>query len=514
MDPKTLELLRDLQADVHDEASFKRIRDLLRGQRRGLVNAHDQTTLGELSELLEAWAEAAETAPLRASALREAADILQRDLHRPERANELRRRAQEAIAEAEQGRVGAASYVALAQRRVASGELDGAIDAYERALAIEADPQVVRSLAELYVRRSGPEDAPQAADLYYTLGDVLGNPDGIVMLERALTQVPDHAEARALLEQYRAGQRPRPGAPASPEPPPLLINVPLPLGTPIRASAPQLIAAAAQRARFSAPAPVSSLAPVVRSEAPAPTLEARPRRKRARWIASAGAVAAAAAALGLFVAAPRGADRASSLTAGASVPVTQGHTIATTPSTAPAATATANAASPTNGMNATKPDKEPAEAASKPAQATNPTADGTSKPAAPAPHPAETANPSDPNAQQPASGPTVHALVELMTVRGGKLAETKLTAAIDTLLPKIDKCYALTLKQKPRVRGRLNFAWTVKPSGKVVAVRLMGGTIKDPELTRCSAEAIGATHFPKPHKQAAQVKLPLEFRRS
>jgi hypothetical protein len=60
----------------------------------------------------------------------------------------------------------------------------------------------------------------------------------------------------------------------------------------------------------------------------------------------------------------------------------------------------------------------------------------------------------------------------------------------------------------------LSFSWTVKPNGKVATVKQLGGSIKDPDLSRCSAQAIGATRFPKPHKQAALIKLPVEFRRS
>ncbi len=81
-----------------------------------------------------------------------------------------------------------------------AGELDDAIEAYEQALEAEPDLDATRGLADLFAKRARPGDAEQAADLYYAVGDVLGDPEGLPILELALDQVPSHGEALSLLE--------------------------------------------------------------------------------------------------------------------------------------------------------------------------------------------------------------------------------------------------------------------------------------------------------------------------
>jgi tetratricopeptide (TPR) repeat protein len=80
------------------------------------------------------------------------------------------------------------------------GDTDGAIEAFEHALEAEADADTLSQLANLYAARGREGDAHQAADLYCTLGDALGAPDGIAFVEAALNIAPDHEESLVLLE--------------------------------------------------------------------------------------------------------------------------------------------------------------------------------------------------------------------------------------------------------------------------------------------------------------------------
>jgi hypothetical protein len=115
---------------------------------------------------------------------------------------------------------------------------------------------------------------------------------------------------------------------------------------------------------------------------------------------------------------------------------------------------------------------------------------------------------------KPAPARTVTALLEQVNQRGGKLTEPQLRAAIEKLAPKLDQCYAAALEKRPRLKGKLIVEFKVKQNGLVGAAKKHGGTIKDADLTRCTIDAIWTTRFPRPRKQAAQIRLPLEYKRS
>jgi len=200
MDPQTLELLRCLQSGPYDEPAWKHHRDLLRTQRRVLRAQHDSNTLADLVQLLEVWSKNCESPRTGADVLREAADIAERDLSKTSLATDLRRRA---VALGHQESRGAAITSAeTGKRRKDMKDLNEAIQTYEAKLDADADMESVSHLAELYSQRGDTGDAEQAADLYCTLGDLLGHPAGLPMLQRALEHVPLHAEARKLLAQY------------------------------------------------------------------------------------------------------------------------------------------------------------------------------------------------------------------------------------------------------------------------------------------------------------------------
>lgn len=648
MESGTLELLRCLQSGPFDESNWKHIRATLRGQRRYLRAQNDLATLTDLVQLLESWAQACDNPRLGAEALREAADIAERELAQVERANDLRKRAlTHSHSGSERTRVGI-GFNGAPLRRADAG-LDEAIENYERQLNADADMDVVYQLAELYAQRGAPGDAEQAADLFCTLGDVLGNPGGIPMLQRALEQVPDHAEARALFTQYGGTTPLAPPAPAG-----------------ARAAAPPTahrITSHRTAAGLGAPAPV---VPSPAAVATAPRLSSsgagRPPLKAATPIGGRGRVQRTARGQGLVAPEPRGglaSDVAADLDTAQSQPTTEEHArvrdvepapnpranndnafdvepgesdevdvaaalghmpakgppplksakqrareLQPMPQTAPVITikqsqATGTSAAPTASVSSLSPvvveqerslersrerlrsqrirrrkiaaavlgaaaiaavavamfapgtlqdarhyaqnlaggETETGSSVTSTSSATQPpatpeptavTPEPTSPSAAPTPAPESPAVPNTaaqqaPAAEQPAEpktaepaepGRTVQLHLDQANLRGGKLTEAQLTSAFERAAPKLDKCYADALEKRPRLKGKLIVSWTVRPNGKVVGAKKQGGTLKDAELIRCTLDAISSTKFPKPRRQAAQIRLPIEYRRS
>jgi hypothetical protein len=540
MDSLTLELFRTLQSGPYDEPGLTRIRGLLRTQRRALRAHNDLATLNEIIELLTCWAVAACDVRLGAIAFREAADIAQYELRQPSLAKELRTRAVAEGNGGDQASVVVSAYTALGKRRSEAGDLNGAIDAYERALDVQPDIDIVLRLAELFALRSAPGDAEQSADLYCTVGELLGNPKGIVMLERALVQVPSHAPAKMLLGQYLlpGHTEPKRTLLGMPSPTfeltgPLLANLAEPSSSASAPTAPRLKppaisfqphastqpASATDRARPL----LSSLTPVVVDDKSVP--RRKPSAPRKRWAIGATAVAGMAAALSVFFM-PRHEDARDDARG---LSPTRGESVKALPrSAAPESTQRMAAAQPSAATRAgaggpatpiptpeAKPSK-PETAASAPIVA--PAGSAVSAPASPS-TPAAVSGESDesPSATAAAepSPSAVQPMFKFATLRGGKLSEPQLTAAIDKVAPKLERCYAETLRKRPHSAGRLTFSWTVRPSGHVTRVKKVSGTIDDATLTRCTTQALETTHFPKlPHKQSVQVKLPLEYRRS
>jgi hypothetical protein len=664
MDPLTLELFRCLQSAPYDESGLQSMRGLLSRQRRALSTQRDLATLGEIVQLLEAWAEAAGETRAGMQAREEAASIAERELRDAALAARLRagaraigrslgasvvgagaspasggngavgssrgsnvsapagsRGAAAAVSgsgaagsmrgvstptggrgavTAAGGTVGnirsarasgkspgvgvsstahavspaggaaagardvgtavsghaddhaageAAAYVAQARRCRAADDLDGAIEAYEQALNVEAELATVRQLADLFAMRAGPGDAQQAADLYCTLGDVLGNPEGIVMLERALAQRPEHPTAKALLATY-TGKKAKSRRPvldsASAH---AALQAKVEQAPPLRALAPRepgkgpppLGAAVFALPSGSPGAPVSSLTPVVRQDAVDALPEPRARPVR-RWVAF-GLIAAGAAAAGAFVmlqgrfpgssAVTHSATTSSGTTASevgaAALPTaaaTPSSAVITTPNAAVGAPegAATSAAVANNANTAAPANAVPPASAAPAANATGPTpssALGAAELGTPAPAVAEAvvatakdqAPPADGPAKPAGSKPAVQALLELAKLSGGKLNQAQLSAALEKTSSQLDRCYAQLLKKKPRAKGRLTFSWTVRLDGRVASLKKVSDTINDAALTQCTQQVIAETRFPKPRKQAAQVKLPFEYRR-
>jgi hypothetical protein len=716
MDPQTLELLRCLQSGPYDEPAWKHLREMLRTQRRVLRAQQDLSTIKDLLQLLDNWAQACDNPRIAADVLREAADVAERDLSQPAAAADLRKRAV-TLGKLE-ARGASSPQATTGTRRKDPKDLNEAIEAYERALEADADMETVYHLAELYSQRGDPGDAQQAADLYSTLGDLLGHPAGLPMLQRALEHVPNHTEARKLLAQYESAKptsaRPQPsrpiaarpertmeelgpaptihsapnsaslrartqsnptrgnasnparaisdprtrvptpayasGAPAplehgaprmaapapagsgdprkttpgiapsivqsnlasggktygarateprqgnaahafapeaiapepAPEPPmrsgkaspPLRVatpsetssaKAPPPLRAAERRAAGQLpgphpapvitILQSAQPAQSIVPAsdsvpPAASIAPSATSLSPSGTTEpltslspvvtddsalerSRARlsatRARKRKLAAGAFAATAVAALAVLVIVPRtledarqfaqgifGNDNASSTSASTTTSASRPDSDPSQQMAAgkqfaneiPAGAVTAGGAAPS--VTETPIPGIPTSTGTEPTAAKSPSEEAaTATPTkAPAPQPPA-------ESEKPATkGPVVRPLIELVNQRGGKLTDPQLMAALEKAAPKLEQCYADALEKKPRLKGRLILAWTVRPNGKVTGAKKQGGTIKDVDLARCTVDVISGIRFPKPKKQAVLIRLPLEYRKS
>jgi hypothetical protein len=397
----------------------------------------------------------------------------------------------------------------------------------EQALEFDTSPDRVRELAELYVKREAKGDREQAADLYCTLGEVLGNPAGIAMLDRALALVPDHAEAKTLLTRYAVPRMPisapkitvlglPPKLPVPHPPPPAAVGRPsMAAGTlpsspfaPAASLAPLSAASEAQRTGASLPPqasvqaaaratlpgtgrmddvlslhgvpqvvstppavpPISSLTPIVRSDAS--ELQAR-RLSVAKnsYVALGGIALSAAAALGLYL----------------SVRSPSNHNA--DPLARPATTEQTAAA---NQPLAKAPEPEPERE----------------------PEPETKSNKTQPVPLAP-PGPSHLPLLKLEAaqLRGGKLSETQLTAALGKVQPKLLACYEQAIEKKPRIKGRMIYGFTVRTNGRATNIKRVGGTLKDDALLQCSAKVIETVRFPKPRK-SSQVKLPIQYKRT
>ncbi len=238
MDAHTLRLMSRLRWGPFDATALGRIREELELQRDVLATAGDREALVSLVEHLQGWSKSAREPALASVALFEAATVAETELEDFERAADLYVLSLEqdpantqGLARAEPllkklgrheqletiigallqalGQLGEAEAPKLAQvfrvlarlRSEQNRDVSEVIQALEGALDAAPDISDLSALGELYETRAAPGDAQRAAHLYATLGDVLGDPEGLPMLEKALDQMPVHQQALELLEK-------------------------------------------------------------------------------------------------------------------------------------------------------------------------------------------------------------------------------------------------------------------------------------------------------------------------
>jgi len=234
MDPRTEQLVQHLYANPRDPAALEAVTRHLRAGRK----------MRSMAKVLEWWSKKAPTAADAAQALFEAAEAVDDTGQEPDRAFDLALRAmrkwpahemasrkveahlvargapreavdllreQEAAANAIDGDPGLRGRLQRRIGRLLSEHLDdrdGAIDAYEQALALgNDDVDIARELGQLLVDRAdeqgpaaGRQDRHRAAELYTRFARGLDDDSAIQWLEAALDLAPDHDEALSTLE--------------------------------------------------------------------------------------------------------------------------------------------------------------------------------------------------------------------------------------------------------------------------------------------------------------------------
>jgi hypothetical protein len=354
------------------------------------------------------------------------------------------------------------------------------------------------------------------------------------MLERALALVPEHAEAKAQLMRYAVrprvpmsppkitvlGTQPRLSAPQPPPPAAAVATARTSSSASLAfaqsgslaplaaAAAAQLTAASLPQRASLAPSPIqvaarstlfgtapmndvlplhgvpqvvtippavpqiSSLTPIVRSDA-SQLLARDLSATKTRYGVAGGVALSAAAAFGLFLSMRAPTNSAPERPAAASQALAKVETAQPEAVAAPKLEPTALAAEPQVAQ---------AEA-----------------PAALAP---------------PAPAHPPRLVMESAQLRGGKLSESQLTAALGKAEPKLLACYAQAVEKKPRIKGRVIYSFTVRTNGRATNIKRAAGTLRDEALLQCSAKVLETVRFPKPRKQSSQVKLPILYKRS
>jgi outer membrane biosynthesis protein TonB len=243
MDPRIQIVVRRLQVGPYDVTAFSRIRDQLAALREGIAAAGDQETLKNIIALIDKWAQSTHDQNAASMAQFEAASLCEVELQDVESAVQryvlslklnpgnvesfhrlvplLRNQGDvkrlETILNQQQSALAGIDTVEPSVRVEVLREiakvgaeknrnLNGAIQALEEIVNLEPDLSDVKELARLRSVRGQTGDVERAADLFYTMGDVLGALEGMEMVSNALDLNPAHEEALGLLEQWTPQQ--------------------------------------------------------------------------------------------------------------------------------------------------------------------------------------------------------------------------------------------------------------------------------------------------------------------
>lgn len=237
MDNRLQKLFRRLRSGPYDKTALKRIKEEIASLREHLSAKGEKKSLQEIVEFLISWSQSATDKTAASLALFEAGIIAETDLNETERARQLY--VSSMISDAThtapfyrfvellvkhkhfeelevffqtKGRKLVTALVnpsmqAEMLRKMAvirsqhTRNIDGAIEAYLEILQIDPEISDVKRLAELLSERGHSSDTEQIADLYYTLGDIMRDKEGIRMLSKALDVNPVHEDALLLLEE-------------------------------------------------------------------------------------------------------------------------------------------------------------------------------------------------------------------------------------------------------------------------------------------------------------------------
>ncbi|MEM7447628.1 MAG: AgmX/PglI C-terminal domain-containing protein [Myxococcota bacterium] len=108
----------------------------------------------------------------------------------------------------------------------------------------------------------------------------------------------------------------------------------------------------------------------------------------------------------------------------------------------------------------------------------------------------------------------VRAVSALGTQRGGSLDRGSVQSVINRAIGAIQACYERALMSSPGLSGRVTFAWTIQPNGRVSGVRQASSTLSSPQATSCMAGVLRRLRFPAPEGGSVQISYPFMFQQA
>lgn len=374
-------------------------------------------------------------------------------------------------------------------------DVDGAIDAYERSIAEEAEPNGLTELAELRLRRGAEGDREAAAENYREAGQLRDDSGAVVYSERAVQLLGEDA---AQVAQDGAG------TPRGAVPPPL------PGGN--------------KRRRQSEPPVVLSIEPPAPRE---PALFSRGSLGGTRSRIYLGAAAVCFAVV-LSASASQWGDSPAAVRRGPGYrPPAEGNLLDALPVTTVLASPRAAAQDLPVGLEAvdTEIDELPEEGDDSEVQAPAPAlkkAPANTRPASPAVRPAPKAKtklagraPIKKARNKPAARRRVKARARvvnrLTSVRGARMPRKAVRRALGGAGKALERCYAKAPRAKAGLKGRILVSWSVKPNGRVKKVDRPRGSLRDRVSQTCAIRALRGTRFPRPRGGTAKLRSAFEF---
>lgn len=94
----------------------------------------------------------------------------------------------------------------------------------------------------------------------------------------------------------------------------------------------------------------------------------------------------------------------------------------------------------------------------------------------------------------------------------GELEASAVTRAINRRMGAITRCYERCLISNPSLSGRINFGWTITPSGSVSGLRVRSSSLGDTQVGSCVAGVLRSIRFPQPRGGSVQISYPFIFR--
>lgn len=109
---------------------------------------------------------------------------------------------------------------------------------------------------------------------------------------------------------------------------------------------------------------------------------------------------------------------------------------------------------------------------------------------------------------------------EKLIKRGGVAAGPRCNGEIDASAVRryaqqnsgaVRRCYERRLKANNMLQGRMAIGITIGTSGQAQGVRIDSDSVRDPEVSSCVRQVVGAWRLPAPSGGCAQVSVPFTF---